>query len=155
MPQIRPAQLNDIDMIADVYAELFAIMHELQPDYYLRARQDEGFIKSMIESGEAALLVAEKDRAILGFIIIQQQQTPSYNCIIPHDFAYITDLVVTESARGLGIGHQLMQAAQDWAQARDLDYIELGALGNNLSAIKLYEQLGFEHCTTLMRKPLK
>lgn len=155
MPQIRPAELADIGTIGDIYAELFTHMHTLQPGYYLQARQDESFIKTMIESDQASLFVAEQDNRVLGFIIVQQQQTPTYNCIAPHDFAYVIDLVVTESARGMGIGKQLMQAAQEWAQVRGLDYIELGALSNNTGAIKLYEQLGFEHCTTLMRKELK
>ncbi|EKU28925.1 hypothetical protein N879_11885 [Alcaligenes sp. EGD-AK7] len=155
MPQIRPAQLADIGAIGDVYAELFAHMHTLQPGYYLQARQDEGFIQTMIESDQTALFVADKDSQILGFIIVQQQKTPPYNCITPHDFAYIIDLVVTKSARGMGVGKQLMQAAQEWSQVRKLDYIELGVLSNNLGAIALYEQLGFEHSTSIMRKTLK
>ena len=155
MPQIRPAQLADTEVIGNVYAELFAHMHTLQPDYYLQAQQDEGFIKAMIESDQAALFVAEKDSRVLGFIIVQQQKTPPYNCITPHDVAYVIDLVVTETARRMGIGKQLMQAAQEWAQVRGLDYIELGVLSNNTGAIGLYEQLGFEHSTALMRKGLK
>lgn len=155
MPQIRPAQLADIGAIGDVYAELFAHMHTLQPGYYLQARQDEGFIQTMIESDQTALFVADKDSQILGFIIVQQQKTPPYNCITPHDFAYIIDLVVTKSARGMGVGKQLMQAAQEWSQVRKLDYIELGVLSNNLGAIALYEQLDFEHSTSIMRKTLK
>ncbi|MGO3132628.1 MAG: GNAT family N-acetyltransferase [Alcaligenes sp.] len=155
MPQIRPAQLADTEAIGNVYAELFAHMHALQPDYYLQVRQDEDFIQAMIESDQTALFVAEKDSWILGFIIVQQQKTPPYNCITPHDFAYVIDLVVTETSRGMGVGKLLMQAAQEWAQVRGLDYIALGALSNNTGAIRLYEQLGFEHSTTLMRKVLK
>ncbi len=155
MPQIRPAQGADTDAIGNLYAELFAHMHALQSNYYLQARQDESFIQAMIESDEATLLVAEKDSQILGFIIVQQQKTPPYNCIAPHDFAYIIDLVVTQSARGSGLGKQLMQAAQEWAQGRGLDYIELGVLSNNLGAIALYEQLGYEQNTSIMRKALK
>ncbi|MCX5465694.1 GNAT family N-acetyltransferase [Alcaligenes parafaecalis] len=155
MPQIRPAQLADIGTIGDMYAELFAHMHYLQPHYYLQARQDEGFIQSMIESDQAVLFVAEKDNQVLGFIIVQQQKTPPYNCIAPHDFAYVIDLVVTEAARGMGMGKLLMQAAQEWAQVRGLDYIELGVLSNNLGPIALYEQLGYQHNTSIMRKALK
>ncbi|MBQ0217866.1 MULTISPECIES: GNAT family N-acetyltransferase [Alcaligenes] len=155
MPTLRPAQLADIGTIGDMYAELFAHMHHLQPHYYLQARQDEGFIRSMIESDQAALFVAEKDDQALGFIIVQQQKTPPYNCITPHDFAYVIDLVVTESARGMGLGKLLMQTAQEWAHVRGLDYIELGVLSNNRGAIALYEQLGYEHNTSIMRKALK
>ena len=65
------------------------------------------------------------------------------------------DLVVTESARGMGLGKLLMQTAQEWAHVRGLDYIELGVLSNNRGAIALYEQLGYEHNTSIMRKALK
>lgn len=129
-------------------------MAELQPDYYLKASQDPAFIQTMIESDDSALLIAKKDHSVLGFIMAQEQATPPYNCIAPHKFAYIFDFVVTEKARGLGIGKQLMNALEEWAKSRNLDYIELSVLSNNTEAHKLYENIGYTNATNIMRKPL-
>lgn len=94
----------------------------------------------------------------LGFIVVHQQKTPPYVAIIPHNYAYIIDLAVTEKSRGLGIGTLLLEAADQWAKARNLDYLELGVLENNLNAKKLYEKLyeklGFESMSTIMRRKL-
>lgn len=154
MIKISHAQLADLSAIEHIYKELFIHMAELQPDYYLKASQDPAFIQTMIESDDSALLIAKKDHSVLGFIMAQEQATPSYNCIAPHQFAYIFDFVVTEQARGLGIGKQLMNAMEAWAKSRNLDYIELSVLSNNTEAHKLYENIGYTNATNIMRKPL-
>lgn len=155
MLNIRPAILKDIPDIEKIYQELFATMADLQPDYYLKASQHREFIKEMIQSKEAALLVAELNGVNLGFLIVQQQKTPPYSCIATHSFAYIIDFAVTEASRGLGLGTKLMEAAIHWAKSRDLDYVELGVLSNNIAAKKLYDKLGFEDATNIMRYSLK
>lgn len=154
MINIQHANLSDLPMIESIYRELFAHMAELQPDYYLKASQDPAFIQTMIEANDSALLIAKKDHSVLGFIMAQEQATPSYNCIAPHKFAYIFDFVVTEQARGLGIGKQLMNAIEAWAKSRNLDYIELSVLSNNTEAHKLYENIGYTNATNIMRKSL-
>ncbi|GAA5104274.1 GNAT family N-acetyltransferase [Wohlfahrtiimonas larvae] len=154
MIKISHAQLIDLSAIEQIYTELFIHMAELQPDYYLKASQDPAFIQTMIESDDSALLIAKQANQTLGFIMAQEQATPSYNCIAPHKFAYIFDFVVTEKARGLGIGKQLMNAMEVWAKSRDLDYIELSVLSNNTEAHKLYENIGYTDATHIMRKSL-
>lgn len=64
------------------------------------------------------------------------------------------DLAVTEDSRGLGIGTKLINAAIEWSKEKKLDYVELGVLSNNEGARKLYEKLGFEDVTQLMRYKL-
>lgn len=154
MINIQHANISDLPAIESIYRELFAHMAGLQPDYYLKASQDPTFIQTMIESDDSALLIAKKDNQTFGFIMAQEQTTPPYNCIAPHKFAYIFDFVVTEKARGLGIGKQLMNALEEWTKSRHLDYIELSVLSNNTAAHKLYENIGYTNATNIMRKPL-
>lgn len=154
MINIQHANISDLPAIESIYRELFAHMAELQPDYYLKASQDPTFIQKMIEANDSALLIAKKDDQVLGFIMAQEQVTPPYNCIAPHKFAYIFDFVVTEKARGLGVGKQLMNALEEWTKSRHLDYIELSVLSNNIEAHKLYENIGYTDATHIMRKPL-
>jgi RimJ/RimL family protein N-acetyltransferase len=47
--------------------------------------------------------------------------------------------------RGQGIGRRLAQAAIDTARAAGMERIELEVLASNVTAIKLYEKLGFVH----------
>jgi dTDP-4-amino-4,6-dideoxy-D-galactose acyltransferase len=53
-------------------------------------------------------------------------------------------IAVTESSRGKGLGAELVRAAISWATARGLDQIEVTTQGNNQSAKRLYQSLGFE-----------
>lgn len=76
MPTLRPAQLADIGTIGDMYAELFAHMHHLQPHYYLQARQDEGFIQPMIESDQA-LVCGREGRSGAGFHYCSAAKDPA------------------------------------------------------------------------------
>lgn len=154
MINIRHAIEKDIPMIEEIYFELYSLMADLQPDFFQKAQQHRPFLEEMILSTEAALFIAESNNECLGFIVVHQQKTPPYVAIIPRNYAYIIDLAVTEKSRGLGIGTLLLDAADQWAKARNLDYLELGVLENNLGAKKLYEKLGFESMSTIMRRKL-
>ncbi len=61
------------------------------------------------------------------------------------------DIVVDPEQRGRGIGMQLIHAVRSWAQARELEYIELGVLTQNENAIQLYERMEFVECRKTMR----
>lgn len=154
MINIRHATLDDVLAVDSMYLELFGTMATLQPDYYLKAEQSLDFIESMIQSDGAALLLAEEEGESLGFIIVQQQKTHPYSCVVQHDFAYIIDLLVTEKARGKGIGSRLIEAAEIWAKERNLAYLELTVLSNNIGAKRLYERLAFDDAHVIMRRKI-
>ena len=71
---------------------------------------------------------------ILGFALVQQQDTPPFNCIVPHKYAYLMDIVVAPEQRGKGIGKQLIHAVKSWAKSRKMEYIELCVLSQNRNA---------------------
>jgi ribosomal protein S18 acetylase RimI-like enzyme len=62
----------------------------------------------------------------------------------------ISDLIVREDLRSLGIGTTLIQELIAYAQTFPLlEYIEIGAEINNPRALTLYERLGFVRYKTL------
>ena len=56
---------------------------------------------------------------------------------------WLEDLFVRESARGLGLGRALVEAAAGSARARGCRRIDLDAASDNHAALALYERLGF------------
>ncbi len=92
-----------------------------------------------------------EDDEILGFILVLESTTPDYNCLVPHRFAYITDLIVNPAHRGKCIGKALMKSVTNWSLEKGLDYIELNVLSENENAIKLYESLGYKEDSKTMR----
>lgn len=148
---IELACINDLNDIKKLYEILFLDMSKLQPEYCREANQDEGFLKTIIESDKDDILIVKENHQVLGFALVQQQNTPPFNCFVPHKYAYLMDIVVAPDQRGRGIGRQLINAVKSWAKARKVEYIELGVLTQNENAIKLYESMEFVECRKTMR----
>ena len=93
--------------------------------------------------GVGALLVAEEDGAVLGWIHVcgvQFFQSPP--------FAEIGGLVVDETTRGKGVGRILVDAATRWAAERG--YLKLRVRSNVVreDAHRFYEREGFRRAKT-------
>lgn len=151
---IRYGNIKDIPNINKLYEILFKDMANLQKDYIKESKQDENFIKMAIEKKDYDIFVSEENNEIIGFAVVQEMKTPPYNCIVEHSYSYVIDIVVSPSQRGRGIGKKLLNEIKNWSINRKLNYIELNVLSNNISAIKLYENLGYEECSKIMRKKL-
>jgi len=86
----------------------------------------------------------------VGFIWVSQSRS-GFTSVVQ---AYILNVYVTEGHRGKGLGHLLMSRAEDWARERNYTSIGLSVAAHNISAITLYEKLGYETETLRMFKDL-
>jgi len=91
------------------------------------------------ESPDAAVLVAEDDTGLAGFVHLQTAIDYYSNRPIGH----VADLAVAPAAEGKGIARALMAAAEDWARARGYAWIDLNVGPGNERARTLYERLGY------------
>ncbi|MGZ9583513.1 N-acetyltransferase family protein [Paenibacillus marinisediminis] len=148
---IRLAHTYDIPSIKELYLELIADMTELQPSYLSPAAQDDAFIANMIIAENASFLLLEDSERIIGFVLVQELDTPSHDQATYQRYAYLTDLVITNRYRSQGLGTHLLEAAKQWAKRRNLDYIELDVLSENTPAIQLYERYSFTETMRTMR----
>lgn len=65
-------------------------------------------------------------------------------------------LYVRPAFRGTGVGRQLVQAALEWALARDYRAMKLNTLRGTMdAAIRLYRSLGFVECAPYSESPAK
>ena len=69
---IELASINDLKDIKKLYEILFVDMSKLQPEYFRVANQDEGFLKTIIESERDDILIVKENHQILGFALVQQ-----------------------------------------------------------------------------------
>lgn len=151
----RLAGLGDIPRIVELYELLFSEMAALQPAYWQAWGQGEEFLAGAMESDLWEIFVAEQGGVAAGFAVVKETETPPYRCFVPHRYAYLMDLVVEPSSRGCGLGRLLIGEVERWAQARNLDYVELQVLEENQRAADLYEQCGFTTTTRVMRRALR
>lgn len=98
-----------------------------------------------------ALLVAEEQGAAAGFLLMLEAM-PDEVTRMPQ--AFVAYMAVEPSARGRGIGTQLLAAAEEAARERGLPYMGLMVTEENEAARRLYERAGFLTERRLLCKPL-
>ena len=149
--EIRIATMNDIEQICQLYTEFFAYNAKLQPKYCKEIKENGNYPKSIITDDKSDIIIAIENNTILGFVHIQEAETPPYDSVVQHKFAVIIDFIVTVLCREKGIGKKLMDEAKKWTKLRNLEYIELMVLNNAKEANSFYEKNGFVTVSHTMR----
>jgi len=100
------------------------------------------------------ILVAEVHGNVAGYATIlpkvRSEQIEDGNI----EYGLISDLVVLESYRRLGLGKKLLEAAEQYARACKVKYLRIGVLAGNRVARSLYEVAGFSPLYTELEKVL-
>ena len=103
-------------------------------------------------AAQHALFVAEtKDAGVIGWIHVTKQPLLEAEIV-----AQINGLVVAEEHRSLGVGAQLLAAAEDWARKHGCQGVVVRSNVIRERAHQFYERNAFEHYKTqkTFRKPL-
>lgn len=98
---------------------------------------------SIIDNPNSVLFIAELDgdddvRSVVGSLTLAFYRIPTGLK------AWIEDVVVDESARGLGVGEALNLAAIDESRQRGAKNLSLTSRSSREAANRLYQRLGFE-----------
>jgi ribosomal protein S18 acetylase RimI-like enzyme len=151
MMEVRCAVHNDIAQICLLYNEFFAYNAEKDPVYCRAGKESGEYPKSVIDSDSSDLIVAVDNDDVIGFIHIKEGRTPPYDALVQNHYAQIIDFIVTAEHRKKGIGTKLMDAAKEWANKRNLDYIELFVLQGAKDEHRFYEHNEFVTVMQTMR----
>jgi ribosomal protein S18 acetylase RimI-like enzyme len=132
MITVRTAQSTDVEQIAELLRELFAIEADFVFD---RDKQVRG-LKQLLESGKDRVFVAESGKRVVGMCSVQTLISTAEGGPV----GLLEDLIVTAEFRRQGIGEKLLAAAADWAEGQSLKRLQLLADKNNLPALAFYEK---------------
>jgi GNAT superfamily N-acetyltransferase len=136
---IRPAVAGDQLSVFDL-AQEFAVSFRPTPDAFARA------FGHLIFQDDALLVVADEAGRPVGYLLAFDHHTLFANGRV----AWVEEIAVRADRRRQGIGRQLMQAFERWAQARGA---VLAALATRRAA-DFYVALGYEASATYFRKAL-
>ena len=130
--RVRAALPADAGAVAPLLAEL---------GYPIAAAQVRSNLERLGRGGADRVLVAVRDGAPLGVLALH---------VIPllhdaRDVAWITALVVTERARGAGVGQALVAAAEEAARALGCVRIAVTSAERRADAHAFYARLGYAH----------
>ncbi|QIA26724.1 GNAT family N-acetyltransferase [Thermaerobacter sp. PB12/4term] len=130
---VRPAEPRDFEAVTRLLEELGR--PAVPPEAEAAAR--EVYLRHL-HRPDTASLVAELDGRVVGFMSLEFRDR--LNQLRPQ--AWIPDLIVTESARGLGIGKALLQRGMELARERNCWSITLESGHHRKVAHQLYRAVG-------------
>jgi GNAT superfamily N-acetyltransferase len=138
--EIRNAVVDDAPALAALLAEL---------DFPASAEAIAERLDRMLAAGEP-ILVAVRSDAVLGLL------TTHVTTVLhrPTPVGRITALIVTERARGQGIGRALIMAAERMFAARGCALVEVTSNRKWTEAHKFYERLGYQPTSVRFGKVL-
>jgi GNAT superfamily N-acetyltransferase len=96
-------------------------------------------LRAMQVSGNAVALVAELDAAVVGVVTAHTFATMHSSSPV----VWLTALVVSERARGSGVGRALVQRAEDWARSVGATRIAVTSGAQRKDAHEFYRRIGY------------
>ncbi len=138
-PTIRPAHAADEGAILSL-ARPFATSFAIDEHAFHRAYGE------LLTSTEALVLVAESERAIVGYLLGFDHPTFYANGRV----AWVEELMVGEAWRRQRVGASLMRAFEDWARGRGCRLVALATR----RAAAFYTATGYEESAIFFRKLL-
>lgn len=108
------------------------------------------------ESPDAAVLVAEVDGRVAGFVQVLLRRPPEQSSMLrPRLLGYVREVGVSEGARGTGLGSQLLEAAEEWACLAGAQAMMVDTGAKNSQAQRFYrERMGYRDSGVILIKPL-
>ena len=123
------------DYSDEVLEALNTLMPQLSSSFDALNQQD---LEAIVESDTSSLFMAMENKRYYGSLTLVRFKIPS-------GFrAWIEDVVVSEDARGKGVGEKLVKHAVQVANQSSVKSIDLTARSSRVAAISLYEKVGFQ-----------
>ena len=156
--EIRPAALEDLDELLEIYLSSAQHHVALDPDHYRVPDPDAAAerLRGIIEDDGrmSGYLAAAADGRIVGSVSIALLPPPSEGSMMAAVPTAELGIAVLDDARDAGVGTALMAAAEAWAGARGVRVIILDMSARNVAAKRFYERLGYEVNGLFLRKAI-
>ena len=139
MPNIRPATIDDLPRIVDIYNHYIIhtpITFDLEP-HTLDERRP--WFEQFSERGPHRLLVAVEAGAVVGFAGTHQFRTKR-----AYDTTVETTVYCAHDAVGAGVGTALYRALFDAIKGEDIHMVVAGITLPNDASVRLHERFGFK-----------
>ena len=157
--------IREADLAGDRTAFLAFIMgsqhyeHAIEPNRRLDPPVAEEHLAKMLallsERAGQIFVAADDANQAVGWSIVVEQEDDIYVVAEERRYAYIAELFVVESLRGIGAGRALIVACENWARARGLTVMQIGVLPGNVRAHDIYRRQGYADYGIQLRKYLR
>ncbi len=146
---VRPATTADTDFVlglVEAFVE-FGLPPGCDEAQHAAAFADD--LRAALGSQAAIFIAEDEEREPFGFVHL-----PIVNDLVGRPRAHVSDLAVSATARGRGIGAELLRFADAWARDRGARHIGLTAFASNDRALAVYRRLGYRPTLVTLNKPV-
>ena len=154
--EIRPAALDDLDDLLDIYLSSAQHHVTLDPENYRVPEPDAAAdrLRGILEDDgrTSGYLAAELDGRVVGSVSIVLLPPPTGGSMMAPVPSAEIGIAVMDDARDAGVGTALMDAAEAWAADRGVRVILLDMSARNADAQRFYERLGYQVSGLYLRK---
>lgn len=144
-PTIERASPGDLDDLLPLFEGYLGFYRRPADPRAARA-----FLEARLEAGDSVVFLARDAGDAVGFV----QLYPSFSSVRMRRLWILNDLFVDPSARGRGIGRELMRRAREHAERTGAAGLNLETERSNRAAAALYRSLGWERDTAFHRYEL-
>lgn len=148
MISVRRASADRLDELEPLWRALYEHHAEVAgkvppvrayPETWRRRRAQ---YEQWLTADEATLLLAERDGRAVGYAMVRQGDGPA-TWELGERGVTIETLSVLATERGAGVGHALMEAAEEYAREVGAELLDVGLVHTNDGARRFYEREGF------------
>lgn len=145
-PENRPARAVAVRQATPDDLEAIAPLFDAYRQFYRQPADPAGarrFLRERLERNQSTIFVAFEGGAAVGFT----QLYPSFSSVSMAPILILNDLFVASTARRLGVGSALLQAAAEYGRSVGAVRLVLSTELTNTTAQSLYEALGWKRDT--------
>lgn len=132
---IRPAVIDDIDELSNMYIEMYDILVSFGMPYRLNEETIKGVLSLQLKARTCKFFVAEIEGQLVGFVVADvMRMDRKLNYDESNIIAHIKDIYVSATMSKLGIATKLLVAAEAWAKDNGATIIECNVIADNVPA---------------------
>ncbi|MGH7279981.1 MAG: GNAT family N-acetyltransferase [Polyangiaceae bacterium] len=142
--EVRPAEDSDFVALGPLWSTFYNEQRKLGMQLELPSEGFALWLRAM-QPGLGrftCIFVAHRDSEIIGFLAGRVRPLPAY--FGGGQVGFISEVFVSETARGLGVGAKMVSHACAWFASMKASRVELQVLTGNEPARRLYKKLGWE-----------
>ena len=158
--QIAPIGVDQIERLEPLWLLIHAQHQAVAPDRGPYVDDEttwrvRGALYRTCLSGEGFALIATEGAVDLGYALVAISRDESFwadTWVVGERVAELESLAVVPEARGRGIGTRLLDAVDAELARRGIHDMVVGAVAQNVDAIRLYESRGFRTTWTVLTR---
>lgn len=152
---IESASLEDFNAVNLIVKEGHDEHSEALPHVFKKVYQvmSKSYYGELVETLNCEILVAKVNEDVVGFAVMELNESPPFESMTSRKYAYMNDFGVKSNCQRQGAGSELFKACVEWSKNKGATSLELNVWEFNEKAISFYESFGMTSISRKMTLP--